>query len=446
MGSYISCLSSSRPLQIQYEGSDCRRVNFWYHVSFASIFSLVALTSLIQLVMCVHAEYIRLGGTSSKKQQQGGGGGLLWRACRVTTQKLLYLLIFLASLLRGAYFATAPTVDSKQLSASLMSAYYPLVLSGASLIVCFWAEVFHLREVRWDRPRFLSKSFLGFLAFNVITYSLLTAELMLVWMGGDEEGGSGAAAEGEEFYKSIFNGCYAVLMFVVVVFFLIYGVEVFFKVRGGFTVPVVAGVIASVPQQQQLQQQQPLRSEDEERQHRAEKRRKRRMEEGEAEAEEVVATLENEEEDGPASSRRGSSSKQDEEEKKKFNDEGAEGKRRRAAKRLRINSGDEVGVIILDSKLLLNTFFRTALLQALLLLSSSVLSGGAAGGHQHEPAAPVEARATQPGAHDDGHGRLPLLRDAGAVLEDKVSSTVPFIICMYFLGLTCRYFPFPLQG
>ena len=46
---------------------------------------------------------------------------------------------------------------SSEWSISLMSAYYPVVLTGASLIVCFWAEVFHLREVRWDRPRFLSK-------------------------------------------------------------------------------------------------------------------------------------------------------------------------------------------------------------------------------------------------------------------------------------------------
>lgn len=46
---------------------------------------------------------------------------------------------------------------STEWSISLMSAYYPVVLTGASLIVCFWAEVFHLREVRWDRPRFLSK-------------------------------------------------------------------------------------------------------------------------------------------------------------------------------------------------------------------------------------------------------------------------------------------------
>jgi ABC-type uncharacterized transport system fused permease/ATPase subunit len=101
--------------------------------------------------------------------------------------------------------------------------------------VCFWAEVFHLREVRWDRPRFLSKSFLGFLTFNVITYSLLITELFLVWI----------EHENREFYTGIFTGCYAALMFIVVIFFLIYGVEVFFKVRGGFTVPRVNGVISS---------------------------------------------------------------------------------------------------------------------------------------------------------------------------------------------------------
>lgn len=33
------------------------------------------------------------------------------------------------------------------------------------------------------------------------------------------------------YYLNVFNGCYAVLLFIVVVFFLIYGVEVYFKVR-----------------------------------------------------------------------------------------------------------------------------------------------------------------------------------------------------------------------
>lgn len=174
--------------------------------------------------MCIHAEYLRMKKNAS-----------LLRACRITTQKFLYFLVFLASTLRGAYFA-APVRFSHRFrisydlyfsqtighewSVSLMSAYYPVVLTGASLIVCFWAEVFHLQEIRWERPRFLSKSFLGFVTFNIISYSLLIAELLFIWFG----------QEHSHFYTHIFNGCYAVLMFIVVIFFLIYGVEVFFKV------------------------------------------------------------------------------------------------------------------------------------------------------------------------------------------------------------------------
>jgi len=206
---------------IQYEGSKCDNANFSYHVAFTSIFSLMALTSLIQLGMCIHAEYLRQKTPS------------FLRACRVTTQKLLYFLVFLASSLRAIYFAS-PKLDSS-LSASLMSAYYPVLLSGASLVVCFWAEVFHLESIRWDRPRFLSKSFIGFITFNVITYSLLIAELSLLRFGYEDA----------QYYSHIFNGCYAGLMFIVVIFFLIYGVEVFFKVRGGFTVQTVPNIINS---------------------------------------------------------------------------------------------------------------------------------------------------------------------------------------------------------
>merc|ERR1719412_1806354 len=220
------CFNGSCYCQIQFEGAECKRINFSYHVAFASIFFLLALTSLIQLVMCIHAEYLRMKKNPS-----------MLKACRVTTQKFLYFLTFLASSLRGAYFA-APTI-APEWSISLLSAYYPVVLSGASLIVCFWAEVFHLQEIRWDRPRFLSKSFLGFVIFNVISYSLLITELVLVWLGHEHV----------HFYTHIFNGCYAFLMFIVVIFFLIYGVEVFFKVRGGFTISRVPTVISSARRQ-----------------------------------------------------------------------------------------------------------------------------------------------------------------------------------------------------
>jgi len=213
------CLNGSCYCMIQYEGTQCNTANFSYHVAFTSIFSLMALTSLIQLAMCIHAEYLRQKTPS------------IWRACRITTQKLLYFLVFLASSLRAVYFAS-PKLDSSIL-ASLMTAYYPVLLTGSSLIVCFWAEVFHLESVRWDRPRFLSKSFLGFITFNIINYSLLVAELFLIRYGYEDN----------EYYFHIFNGCYAGLMFITVIFFLIYGVEVFFKVRGGFTIQNVPNII-----------------------------------------------------------------------------------------------------------------------------------------------------------------------------------------------------------
>jgi len=206
------CMNGTCFCQVQFEGVRCSEPNVSYHVGFASVFLLVAATSLIQLFICIHAEYARMKAPS------------ILKACRITNQKFLYILVFLAALLRGLYFAYPGSTD--QWSSSMLSAYYPVLLTGASLIVCFWAEVFHMQNVQ-ERPPFLSKSFLGFLAFNVITYSLLIAELVITNTQIHTE-------EDKSFFSHVFNGCYALLMFIVVIFFLIYGVEVYFKVRGGF--------------------------------------------------------------------------------------------------------------------------------------------------------------------------------------------------------------------
>ena len=79
--------------QVQFEGVRCSEPNVGYHVGFASVFLLVALTSLIQLLICIHAEYSRMKTPS------------ILKACRITNQKFLYILVFLAALLRGLYFA-----------------------------------------------------------------------------------------------------------------------------------------------------------------------------------------------------------------------------------------------------------------------------------------------------------------------------------------------------
>uniref|UniRef100_A0A1B6C8I6 Uncharacterized protein n=2 Tax=Clastoptera arizonana TaxID=38151 RepID=A0A1B6C8I6_9HEMI len=210
------CYNGTCICEIQFDGEGCFTTNVSYFIGFASVYFTLALVCSIQLVMCIVAEYQRMKGAS------------LIGACRITTQKLLYFVVLLACILRGTYF-TSPTANSEGWSSSLMNAYYPLLLSGSSLVACFWAEVFHLRDVRWEKPQFLSKSFLAFATFNFISYSLLLAEFLAVRY-------SDPSHELKSFFKQFFNGCYAVLLLIVVIFFLIYGFQVFFKVQGGFLI------------------------------------------------------------------------------------------------------------------------------------------------------------------------------------------------------------------
>ncbi|CAB3229432.1 unnamed protein product [Arctia plantaginis] len=208
------CMNGTCLCEIRYTGQECAGHNIPYHACIGGVFLLVAFVCAVQLTICIVTEYRRLKAPT------------FLRACKVTTQKMLYLVAFLASLIRGAYFVS-PSAFQEGWATSLLSAYYPLLMSGSSLIVCFWAEVFHLRDIRWERPRFLSKSFLAFVTFNVISYSLLAAEVLTTNVADTDP-------VKKSFYQHIFNGCYAVLLFIVVIFFLIYGVEVYFKLRGEF--------------------------------------------------------------------------------------------------------------------------------------------------------------------------------------------------------------------
>lgn len=208
------CMNGTCLCEIRYAGDHCDGPNLPYHVCIGGIFLLVAFVCAVQLAICIVTEYKRLKAPT------------FLRACKVTTQKMLYFVTFLASLIRGAYFVS-PSALQEVWATSLLSAYYPLLMSGSSLIVCFWAEVFHLRNIRWERPRFLSKSFLAFVTFNLITYSLLAAEVLTTNVAD-------TSPKNKSFYQHVFAGCYAVLLFIVVIFFLIYGVEVYFKLRGEF--------------------------------------------------------------------------------------------------------------------------------------------------------------------------------------------------------------------
>ncbi|CAH0549990.1 unnamed protein product [Brassicogethes aeneus] len=216
------CHNGTCMCEIRFTGELCDGPNVPYHAGIGGVFLFIGLVCAVQLIMCIISEYHRLKAPT------------FLRACKITNQKFIYFVSFLASVIRGAYFIS-PDSFKYGWSAGLLSSYYPLLMSSASLIVCFWAEVFHLQGIHWEKPQFLSKSFLGFLTFNVISYSLLLAEFITNSLAKPP-------ANDPSLFKHLFNGCYAVLMFIVVVFFLIYGVEVYFKVRGGFvTKPLQLG-------------------------------------------------------------------------------------------------------------------------------------------------------------------------------------------------------------
>lgn len=86
------CYNGTCFCEIRYAGEHCDGPNLPYHAGIGGVFLLVALVCAIQLLICIVSEYQRL------KQPT------LLRACKITTQKLLYFLVFLASLIRGAYF------------------------------------------------------------------------------------------------------------------------------------------------------------------------------------------------------------------------------------------------------------------------------------------------------------------------------------------------------
>ncbi|XP_071947278.1 uncharacterized protein [Antedon mediterranea] len=204
------CLDGACICMVQYKGGECENVNRGYFISFGFIFFCLCLISTVQLILCIKAEYER-----SKNRS-------LASACRVTTQKLLYLIVMIATLSRGLFFSLQNHV-SMQWANSIMNIYYPLLLSGCSLVVCFWAEAFHIQDKKFNKPSFLSRSFVAFIIFNIVLAILLIAQLLTTHL-----------TEDPQFLSGVFSACFACLMVIVMSFFLFYGVEVYFKVKGAF--------------------------------------------------------------------------------------------------------------------------------------------------------------------------------------------------------------------
>ncbi|XP_033643629.1 uncharacterized protein LOC117303515 [Asterias rubens] len=206
------CIDGLCICQLEYQGTECGDFNSAYFIAFGLIFYMLSACCTIQLILCIQSDFHRLKNPS------------VYRALKVTTQKLLYFLVIIAALSRALYFSLKKYLPDTWAD-NMLSMYYPLLLSCLSLVVCFWAEAFHVSGKQHNNPGFLSKSYLFFLLFNILLYMLLFAEFVTMETSSLDY----------NLLRNIFNGCYAGLMTIEVFFFLVYGVEVFFKIKGAFT-------------------------------------------------------------------------------------------------------------------------------------------------------------------------------------------------------------------
>lgn len=88
---------------------------------------------------------------------------------------------------------------------------YILFCGFCSVYIIFWYIIYNNF---WKPPSL----WLDLMVYILLLWVLSAVTLNFIWSF-------------QNFYIHVFNGCYAVLLFIVLVFFLIYGVQVFFKVR-----------------------------------------------------------------------------------------------------------------------------------------------------------------------------------------------------------------------
>ncbi|XP_041481219.1 uncharacterized protein LOC121428572 [Lytechinus variegatus] len=205
-----ACLNGSCICVVQFQGGDCDEYNNTYFIAFGSVFYLLGCVAIIQLILCMRSEFQRAKTHS------------LSAACRISTQKTLYIMVILATFSRGLYFTLLKYIPNHW-AANILSMYYPFLLSSCSLCVCFWAEAFHISDKSYERPGSLSKSLVYFLVFNVFLYAALIAQFVASEMVPEPT-----------YLLKVVQGFFGSLIFIEVILFLAYGVEVYFKVKGAF--------------------------------------------------------------------------------------------------------------------------------------------------------------------------------------------------------------------
>ncbi|XP_028395018.1 uncharacterized protein LOC114519143 [Dendronephthya gigantea] len=208
-----ACESGSCVCEVKFSGNACKDPNLGYYIGFGIVFYLISFISLLQLVFCIRSELQRMARPQ------------FWKACHVTIQKLLYLYVIVAAGSRGVYYTTEVTLP-QQWRVDLFDVYYPFVICSFTALICFWAEAFHLSGWTAEKSQFLKKSSQFFIVFNLFIFTVTLAQIITTKTVKD--------SKTLMLLADVFSGCFVFLMFTVLLFFLIYGIEIFCKVEGAF--------------------------------------------------------------------------------------------------------------------------------------------------------------------------------------------------------------------
>jgi len=207
---------------VTWAGRNCTDQNHLYFHSFSLVFYALMTVSMVQLVLCIRAEYQR-----QKKKS-------MFKACRITVQKFLYGITSVACLWRGLLFSLSDShLIPERLYKPALCTYYALITSSLALIVCYWCEIFFTEDAAHGaakRPRFLTKSRLAFTIFNSLLLGLLLIHFVasLFYEPTNEYGFS------DQPPNMVFPALFATVLLIVHIMFLVVGVEIYCKIRGAF--------------------------------------------------------------------------------------------------------------------------------------------------------------------------------------------------------------------
>ncbi|KAL5460542.1 hypothetical protein EMCRGX_G033994 [Ephydatia muelleri] len=181
--------------------------NCGYIAAFASISYLLFAVATVQLILCMVNDGLKESQLKCK------------RAFSINTQKCLLGTVMAATGTRAIYFTLQYARIPDEWGDVILTLYYPVLLTGLSMLVSFWAESYYTSVGNFLQCH---KYSLALVIFNVLVYLLFVADIIATPILADNEQ--------EQLRKSdIIGSLFAVFFIMVLAGFLHFAIRLFFR-------------------------------------------------------------------------------------------------------------------------------------------------------------------------------------------------------------------------